>query len=158
MNFFLEKLSGPFFYLRVYLPWGYTIPSLVWFEQLLDPIKRPIFKFLFREIQKVPYEILTFFLGKLYQKLFSFYILTTLVILHAKFGLIWTTPWPDEKNQLIKFLFREIQKVPYEILTFFLGKLYQKFFLFYFLITLVIPHAGFGLIWTTPWPDKISMF
>ena len=41
---------------------------------------------------------------------------------------------------------------------FFLGKLYQKFFLFYILITLVIPHAEFGLIWTTPWPDEISIF
>ena len=41
---------------------------------------------------------------------------------------------------------------------FFLGKLYQKFFLFYILITLVIPHAEFGLTWTTPWPDEISIF
>ena len=63
-----------------------------------------------------------------------------------------------KKDLFLKFPFREIQKVPYEKLTFFLGKLYQKFFLFYILITLVILHAEFGLIWTTPWPDKISIF
>ena len=135
------------------------MPSLVWFGQLLDPMKKTYFlKFLFREIQKVPYEILTFFLGKLYQKFCLFYILITLVIIQAEFGLIWTTPWPDEKDLFLKSLFGEIQKVPYEILTFFLGKLYQKFCLFYILITLVILHAEFRLIWTHPWPEKISIF
>ena len=120
--------------------------------------KGPIFKNPFREIQEVSYEILTFFLGKLYQKFFLFNILITLVILHAEFCLIWTTPWPDEKDLFLKFLFREIQKVSHEILTFFLGKLYQKLFWFYILNTLVINHAEFRLIWTHPWPDKISIF
>ena len=48
-----------------------------------------------------------------------FYFIITLVILHAEFGLIWTTPWPDEKDLFLKFFFREIHKVPYEILSFF---------------------------------------
>ena len=43
--------------------------------------------------------------------------------LHTEFDLIWTTPWPDEKYLFLKFIFREIQKVPYEILTFSLGEL-----------------------------------
>ena len=131
--------------------------GLIWTTSWPD--KRDLFlKFIFREIQKVPYEILTFFLGKLHQKFFLFYTLIKLVILHAEFGLIWTTPWPDEKDLFLKFLFREIQKVPYEILTFFLSKLHQKFFFIYILIKLVILHAEFGLIWTTPWPDKKDLF
>ena len=51
-----------------------------------------------------------------------------------------------------------MQKVPYEILTFFLGKLYKKFFLLYTFITLVIIHTKCGSLWTTPWPDKNSIF
>ena len=72
--------------------------------------------------------------------------LPTLRILHTKFGLIWRPSWPEKKDLFLKFFFGEIQKVPYEILTFFLGKLHQKFFLFYILITLVILPAEFGLI------------
>ena len=49
-----------------------------------------------------------------------------------------------------KFAIREIRKIPYENRKFFLGKLYQKFFFLYTLITLVILHTAFGLIWTTP--------
>ena len=101
---------------------------------------------------------MNFFLEKLRGPFSSSQNLPTLGILHTMFGLIWTTSWLDKKDLFLKFLFREIQKVPYEKLTFFLGKLYQKFFLFYILITLVILHAEFGLIWTHPWPDKISIF
>ena len=31
-------------------------------------------------------------------------------------------------------------------------------FLFFILITLEILHTKFGSLWTTPWPDKISIF
>ena len=61
-----------------------------------------------------------------YQKFFLFCTLTTKVTVHADFGLIWTTPWPDEKDVFLNFANREICKVPYENLTFFLGKLYRK--------------------------------
>ena len=119
--------------------------------------------------------------------------------------LIWTAPWPDEKDLFLKFLkirnsrnsqnsvwrtnllprqaiakilfllhstytgdtpfqvwfnldnfliqskitifkirsHREIRKFSYENPTFWLGKLYQKFFLFYAIITLVKIHAEF---------------
>ena len=58
MKFIPEKLGGPFFRLRIYLPWGYSIPSLVWFEQLLDPIKKSYFKIpFFREIQNSVWKI-----------------------------------------------------------------------------------------------------
>ena len=73
---------------------------------------------------------MNFFLEKLRGPFFSSHNLPTLGILHTKFGLIWTTSWPDKKDLFLKIIFREIQKVPYEILTFFLGQLHQQFFLF----------------------------
>ena len=80
------------------------------------------------------------------------------MILHTKFGLIWTTPCSDEKDLFLKLVFWEIRKFPYEILTFFLGNLEQKLFLFYTLITLLILHTEFRLIWTTPWSDEKDLF
>ena len=67
---------------------------------------------------------MNFFLEKLRGPLFSSHNLPTPGILHTKFGLIWTTSWPDKKDLFLKIIFWEIQKVPYEILSFFLGKLY----------------------------------
>ena len=49
------------------------------------------------------------------------------MILQTEFHSIWTTPWPDEKELFLKFFVCENRKFPYEILTFFLDKLYQKF-------------------------------
>ena len=122
-------------------------------------MKKDLFlKFVIREIHNFPYEKLTFFLDKLYQKFFSFYTLTALWILHNEFGLIWTTPWPDEKDLFLKFVIREIHNFPYEKLTFFLDKLYQKFFSFYTLTALWILHTEFGLIWTTPWLNEKDLF
>ena len=52
----------------------------------------------------------------------------------------------------------------YEIQTFLLEKLYKQRFLFYTLITMVILHPEFGLIWTTPliwtipWPDEKAVY
>ena len=75
------------------------------------------------------------------------------MILHNAFGLMWTTPWPTEKkikilknSQFAKFAkFRmKTQLFPRHAL--------PKLFLLYTLITLVILHTAFGLIWTTPWP------
>ena len=66
---------------------GYSTPSLVRFGQLYDLIKKTYFSKLFK-IRKFPYEILTFFLDKLYQKIFSFYDLDTQGILHIEFGSI----------------------------------------------------------------------
>ena len=71
---------------------------------------------------------MNFFLEKLRGSFSSSQNLPTLGILHTKFGLIWTTSWPDKKDLFLKFLFRESQKVPHEILTFFLGKLPENLF------------------------------
>ena len=94
----------------------------------------------------------------LYQKFFLFYNLVTHGILDTEFGSIWTTPWPDEKDLFLKFVICEIRKFPYEKLTFFLGELYQKLFLFYNLVTHGILDSEFGSIWTTPWPDEKDLF
>ena len=57
---------------------------------------------------------MNFFLEKLGGPFFLSQSPPTLGILHTKFGLIWTTSWPDKKDLFLKFFFREIQKVPYE--------------------------------------------
>ena len=120
--------------------------------------KKQLLKIANQEIGKFPYESFLFFLGKIYQKKFLLCTLTTMVILHTDFGLIWTTPWTDEKNQFLIFANREIRKFPYENFRFFLGKIYQKFLSFCTLTTMVILHTEFGLIWTTPWPDEKDLF
>ena len=105
-----------------------------------------------------PTETWTFFLWKLGGPFFLSQSLPTLTILHTKFGLIWTTSWPDKKDLFLKLLIWKNRKFPYEKLIFSLGNLYKKFFLLYTFITLVIIHTKRGLLWTTPWPDKIFIF
>ena len=61
---------------------------------------------------------MNFFLEKLGGPIFSSQNLPTLGIPHSKFGLIWTTSWPDKK-ELFQISFVEKFKVPYEILSFF---------------------------------------
>ena len=157
-NFFpRQAIPKLLFVLQSSYPWDTRYR--VWFDlnNALTRRRRRIFKYtyskLFGNNSKFPYEILTFFLGKLYQNFFLFYNLVTHGILDTEFGSIWTTPWPDEKDLFLKFVICEIRKFPYEILTFFLGKLYQNFFLFYNLVTHGILDTEFGSIWTTPWPD-----
>ena len=101
---------------------------------------------------------MNFFLETLGGPIFLSQSLSTLGILHTKFGLIWTTSWPDENDLFLKFVIREIRKFPYGNLTFFLGKLYQIFFLFYNLTARVIFHTEFGLIWITSWSDEKDLF
>ena len=79
-------------------------------------------------------------------------------MLHTKFGLIWTTSWPDKKDLFLKLLIWKNRKFPYEKLFFFLGDLYNKLFLLYTFITLVIIHTKCGSLWITPWRDKNSIF
>ena len=152
---FPGTLGGPFF-----LHYNLDFTGSLWYQfgslwTTPWPDEKDLFlKFVIREIRNFPYEKLTFFLGKLYQKNFSLYTSGTHGILHTEFGLIWTTPLPDEKDLFLKFVIREIRKFPYEKLTFFLGKLYQKLFSFYTLGTHGILHTEFGLIWTTPWLNK----
>ena len=41
----------------------------------------------------------------------------------AKFGPIWSSFWPYEKNLFLKFVIGKIRKFPYAKITFFLSKL-----------------------------------
>ena len=131
---------------------------MVHFEKLLDPIKFLFFwkkknrkKWYFR----LKYEL---FSRKLGGPFFLSQSLPTLGILHTKFGWIWTTSWPDKKDLFLKLFIWKNRKLPYEKLFFSLGKLYKNLFLLYTFITLVIIHTKCGSIWTTPWPDKSSIF
>ena len=127
-NFFPRRaIPKLLFVLQSSYPWDTRYR--VWFDlnNALTRRKRRIFKYtyskLFGNNSKFPYEILTFFLVKLYQNFFLFYNLVTHGILDTEFGSIWTTPWPDEKDLFLKFVICEIRKFPYEILTSFLCKL-----------------------------------
>ena len=73
----------------------------VWFDldNSLTRWKRPIFKIPFSRNLKSSVWKPIFFLGKLNQILFLLYTVITLVIFNTEFGLIWTTPWPDEKKK-----------------------------------------------------------
>ena len=71
--FFLGKLYRQIFCITLSLHWWYSIPSLVWFGQLHDPMKKNFFKIRensqFEKIAKFRMKTQVF-LGKLYQQLF----------------------------------------------------------------------------------------
>ena len=154
-TFFLGKLGGPFFlHYNLYSTGslGYQF-GLLWTTPWPDE-KGLFFKFVICEIRKFPIKILTFFLGKLGGPFFLHYNLNSTGSLGYHFGLLWTTPWPDEKDLFLKFVICEIRKFPIKILTFFLGKLGGPFFLHYNLYSTGSLGYQFGLLWTTPWPDE----
>ena len=131
--------------------------GLIWLTPWPD--EKDLFsKLLIWNNSKFSYEKKTFFLCKINRKIVLSQSSTTMGKLHNKFGLIWTSFWPDEKDLFLKLLILNNSKFPYEKLTFFLGKLYQRFFLFYTLGTHVILHNQFGLIWLSPWPDEKDLF
>ena len=87
---------------------------------MFEILKNPQF------VKFAKFRMKTFFPRLAIPMTFWLYTVITLVILNTEFGLIWTTPWPDEKGLFLKFLFREIQKVLYENPTFFLVNLNKK--------------------------------
>ena len=91
-------------------------------------------------------------------KFFLLFTLITLVILHTAFGLIWTTPWPAEKKIKILKISQFAKFAKFRMKTqLFPRRAQPKIFLLFTLITLVILHTAFGLIWTTPWPDEKNL-
>ena len=150
-NFFPDTVYQKFFCFTLSLHWWYSTPHLVWFGQLLNPMKKTFFKnsqkIEIREVRKSQYEDPLFSLGKLYQIFFLLYTLITLLILNTEFGLIWTTPWPDENEFFFKTLknsqFAKFAKFRMKT-HFFPRKAIQTTFLFCNLITLVILHTEFG--------------
>ena len=117
-----------------------------------------MFKITYLKKSQISVRKTNFFLGKLYQKIFLSQSLPTLGILHTKFGLIWTTSWPDKKDLYLKIANPISRYFPYEKLTFFLGKLYQKFLFSYALLTMGILHIQCGSIWTTLWTNQKDLF
>ena len=160
--FFLGKLYQKLFLSQSLLTLGilHTKFGSIW--TTLWPNKKDLFStlFKFKYSKYSQYSVWkpNFFPRQAIAKIFLFYNLGNHGILHTEFGLIWTTPEPDEKELFLKFANREIRKIPYGKLTIFLGKLYQKFFLSQGLPTLGILHTKFGLIWTTPWSNQKDLF
>ena len=107
-------------------PW-YT-PYRVWFDldNSLTQWKRPIFKIRYLRNSQISVWKTNFFPRQAIPKILSV----------LQFRYPWDTPyrvWFDLDNSLtlfLKFVICEIRKFTYEKLTFFLGKLYQKLFLF----------------------------
>ena len=165
--------------------------GLIW--TLPWPDQKDLFlKFFIREIRKFP-NLRISRITEHYQNIFFFYTQPTQGILHFELGSIWTISTRQAIAKIPFFLHsintgdtpyrvwldleiflnrgeRTVFEIPYsrnsksflwntsEILTILLAKLLQKFLLPYTLITLVILHAKFGLIWTLPWPDEKELF
>ena len=68
---------------------------------------------------------INFFTGQAITKL-TFVLQFRQDILHTEFGLIWTTPWPDQRDLFLKFVIREIRSLSYEKLIFFSETSYSK--------------------------------
>ena len=136
---------------------------MVWFGQLLDPLKKNFFKnsqkFAIREIRKIPYET----------QLFPKHALPIFLALHSHYT--GDTPyrvWFDLGNSLTRWkriIFKILKNSPFAKIAKFRMKtqLFPRHalpnsFLLYTPITLVILHTEFGLMWTTPWPDEKQLF
>ena len=76
---------------------GYSIPSLVQFQEVFVHTKKAFLKLFIWNNRKFPWENLTF-LDKLYQKFLMFYTLDTHGTLQTEFASFWTTLWPNQKD------------------------------------------------------------
>ena len=164
-NFFLGTLYH-FFCCTLLLHWWYSIPSLVWFGQLLDPMKKNFFKILkksqFAKFAKLRMKY-HFFSRLAIPTNFLLYPLITLAILHTALGLIWTTPWPDEKEK--KNFLRILNNSQFAKFAnfcmknlFFPKQAIPTTFWLYTVITLAILNTEFSLIWTIPRPNEKDFF
>ena len=163
-DFFLGKLYQQLFCFTFSLHWWYSIPSLVWFGQLLDPMKTTIFKILensqFAKFAKFRMKN-HFFLGKLYQQLFCFTL--SLHWWYSMPSLVWFGQLLDPMKTTI---FKILENSQFAISAKFRMKTHffcprqaiPTTFWLYTVITLMILNTEFGLIWTTPWPDEEEHF
>ena len=135
----------------------------VWFDldNSLTRWKRSFLKTPFSRSSKNSVWNTNFFPDKLFRKLFALHSHYTVGILHTEFGLIWITPWPDERELFLKFAKvrnpRNSQSSVWKP-NFFPRQAIPTNFLLYTLITLGIIHTEFGLVWITPWPDERELF
>ena len=135
-NPFFPRQALPFFFALHSHQTG-DAPYRVWFDldNSLTRWKRPFFKILFfLRNSKSSVCNTNFFSGHGIPKIFFLlYTLITLVILNTEFGLIWTTPWPDENEIFLKL--SKIRNSPNSQNSvwkpiFSLGKLYKQLFCF----------------------------
>ena len=80
-----------------------------------------IFLKIFKILQFAKFRTKTQYFSEASSTFFLLYTVITLVILNTEFGLIWTSPWPDEKDffkNSQNFAIREIRKIPYQNPTF----------------------------------------
>ena len=121
-TFFPGKLYQEVFCFTLLLRLWYSIPRLVWFGQLLDPMKKTFFYIsFFAKFKKFRMKYLIFS-GKGIQNFFCFTL-----SLHSWYctpSLVWfgQLPVPIKKNYFLnsqKFALREIRKIPYENPIFF---------------------------------------
>ena len=116
--FFLGKLYKKLFLLFTFIKLVilYTKFGSLWTTR---PEKISIFLKIEKAKKSIfPIEIQNFFLWKLGGPFFLSQSLPTLRILHTKFGLIWTTSWPDKKDLFLKLLIWKNRKLPYKKLIF----------------------------------------
>ena len=86
------------------------------------------------------------------------YNLNVIGSLEYQFSSIWTTPWPDKISIFLKIEWANKSIFKIEMRTSFLGKLGGPFFLHCNLNVTGSLGYQFGSLYTTPWPDKISLF
>ena len=151
-HFFLGKLYQQLFCLTLSLHWWYSIPSLVLFGQLHNPMKKTFFNIPFSRNSKSSIWKHNFFPRQAKPKI--------LFALHCNYtGDTQYRVWFDLDNSLTrwkrifflnsrKFAIREIRKIPYEN-PFFSRQAIPTTFLTYTVLTLVILNTECGLIWTT---------
>ena len=151
--FFPRQALPIFFCFTLSLHWWYSIPSLVWFGQLLDPMKRNFFKILknsqFAKFAK--FRIKNHFFPR-HSIPTTFRFPLSLHCWYSITSLVWFGQLLDPLKKNLKFSkIRNSRNSHYSVWKpkFFLARS-TKNFLIYTLITLVILHTAFGLIWTTP--------
>ena len=135
-HFFLDKHYQQLFGYTLSLHWWYSIPRLVWFGQLLDPMKKIFCKILknspFAKFAKFRMKN-HFFLGKLNQ----YFLLYTVITLHYT-GDTQCRVWFDLGNSLTRWkttFCKILKNSQFEKFAkfrmkprFFPGELYQQFF------------------------------
>ena len=111
-NFF-PRQAVPKNFFALHSHYAGDTPYRVWFDldNSLTRWKRPIFKIPFSRKSISSVWKPNFFPGQNKPQTIFIYTVITLGILNTEFGLIWTTPWPDEKDIFLKLLFREVQKI-----------------------------------------------
>ena len=162
-HFFPWQAIPTIFGFTLSLHWWYSIPSLVWFGQLLDPMKKTIFKILKNSqfAKSAKFRIKNHF--------FPWQAIPTTFGLHCHYtGDTQYRVWFDLGNSLTRWkttIFKILKNSQFAKFAKFRMKTHffprhaiPTTFWLYTVITLVILNTEFGLIWTPPWPDEEELF